>query len=383
MKKIYIVDFLTSLCFVSNVMNLYFQYIGYNFTQIGILFAILQLSKFLFEMPTGFVADKYGRKTSLIIGIILQLVCYIIMGTTTNFYFQLSAMILLGCSYTFSTGTTSAILVEMCENEHKDLLHVTTISWYIYYIAFGISSILSGILISYSFSFIFILNILSILSALFILMLLNSDVVSKKEEHFSGKELVLYLISNKMLYYFILVSFITDFVMMPVDSFYNNYLYTYFKFSYTSIGIIIALQYILQGVVVYFSERVIIIFDKSIVIKYFPFNTILIFFVFSMLDSPYLSVAIYIFGWMFFSLYIPVFDAEKQKYIVSKYRSSALSFESLLTAFGACFTKLLYGFLSDKIGIKYTTISFIFFAALALLGVVSYYSKRIMIERSE
>lgn len=383
MKKIYIIDFLTSLCFVSNVMNLYFQHIGYNFTQIGILFAILQLSKFLFEMPTGFIADKYGRKTSLVIGIILQLICYIIMGTTSYFYFQFLSMILLGCSYTFSTGTTSAILVELCEAEHKNLLHVTTVSWYLYYIAFGISSILSGILITYSFSFIFILNTLSVISALVILVHLKSNIVSKKEEHFNWKELIHYLLNNKMLYYFILVSFITDFVMMPVDSFYNNYLYTYFKFSYASIGIIIALQYILQGIVVYFSERVIISLDKNIVIKYFPFITMLIFFVFSILDSPYLSVAIYIFGWMFFSLYISTFDAEKQKYIVSKYRSSALSFESLLTALGACFTKLLYGFLSDNIGIKHTTISFIFFATLGLLGIVSCYSKKLLIERSE
>ena len=44
-------------------------------------------------------------------------------------------MILLGCAYTFSTGTTSAILVEMCKIEKKDLYHANTISWYLYYIA--------------------------------------------------------------------------------------------------------------------------------------------------------------------------------------------------------------------------------------------------------
>ena len=43
MIRLYIIDFFTSFCFVSNVMNLYFEHIGYSFTEIGILFGILQV----------------------------------------------------------------------------------------------------------------------------------------------------------------------------------------------------------------------------------------------------------------------------------------------------------------------------------------------------
>lgn len=63
MKKLYIIQLLTNLCFVSNIMNIYFEHIGFSFTQIGVLFGLLQFSKFVFEIPTGFFADKYGRQT--------------------------------------------------------------------------------------------------------------------------------------------------------------------------------------------------------------------------------------------------------------------------------------------------------------------------------
>lgn len=373
MIRLYIIDFFTSFCFVSNVMNLYFEHIGYSFTEIGILFGILQVSKFIFEIPTGLIADKYGRKTSLVIGIVFQIISFFLLLINFNIIINLIAMILLGCAYTFSTGTTSAILVEMCKIEKKDLYHANTISWYLYYIACGIGAILSGVMISSSFNYVFYLDIISLVISLLILMSLNSKAVLEKEEHLKVKDVFEYLIQNKRLHYYILVGIIIDFVMMPIDSLYNNYLYNDFNFSYSLIGFIVAAQFILQGVIVYVCEKMIAKIDKKFVVKLFPVFTMCIFFAFSIVRIAYISVIIYILGWMFYSSYISVFDTEKQKCISSKYRSSALSFESLLVAFGASGTKILYGYLSDLIGMHITMTCFVLAGILFLLIIGNFY----------
>lgn len=373
MIRLYIIDFFTSLCFVSNVMNLYFEHVGYSFTEIGILFGILQISKFIFEIPTGLIADKYGRKTSLVIGIVFQIISFFLLLINFNIIINLIAMILLGCAYTFSTGTTSAILVEMCKIEKKDLYHANTISWYLYYIAYGIGAILSGVMISSSFNYVFYLDIISLVISLLILMSLNSKAVLEKEEHFKVKDVFEYLVQNKSLHYYILVGIIIDFVMMPIDSLYNNYLYNDFNFSYSLIGFIVAAQFILQGVIVYVCEKMIAKIDKKFVVKLFPVFTMCIFFVFSIVRIAYISVIIYILGWMFYSSYISVFDTEKQNCISSKYRSSALSFESLLVAFGASGTKILYGYLSDLIGMHITMTCFVLAGILFLLIIGNFY----------
>jgi len=47
---------------------LYFLGIGFNLFQVGLITSAALLSTFIFEIPTGAVADLYGRKVSSIVG---------------------------------------------------------------------------------------------------------------------------------------------------------------------------------------------------------------------------------------------------------------------------------------------------------------------------
>ncbi|MFA6654199.1 MAG: MFS transporter, partial [Candidatus Delongbacteria bacterium] len=64
--KAYTYDFLKNFMLFSGVLVPFFtQWGGIKFSQIMILQAVFTLGMFLFEIPTGVVADRYGRKTSL------------------------------------------------------------------------------------------------------------------------------------------------------------------------------------------------------------------------------------------------------------------------------------------------------------------------------
>jgi len=62
----YLESFLGTLLFILIPFEIvYFRSIGLSSTQIGFLIALWPLASLLFEIPTGAVADLYGRKFSV------------------------------------------------------------------------------------------------------------------------------------------------------------------------------------------------------------------------------------------------------------------------------------------------------------------------------
>jgi DHA3 family tetracycline resistance protein-like MFS transporter len=68
----------------------------------------LEVSYFLFQVPTGIVADLYSRRLSVIIGYIVFGIGYVVMGLAPRFELILLSSIILGAGYTFITGAEEA-----------------------------------------------------------------------------------------------------------------------------------------------------------------------------------------------------------------------------------------------------------------------------------
>lgn len=76
--------------------------------QLVLVGTTLETAVFLFEIPTGVVADVYSRKLSIIIGLILVGGGFILEGSIPWFWTILLAQILWGLGYTFTSGATQA-----------------------------------------------------------------------------------------------------------------------------------------------------------------------------------------------------------------------------------------------------------------------------------
>src|SRR5262245_8733655 len=78
--------------------------------------AIYTLGLVLFEIPTGIVADTWGRRTSYLLGASIQLVGNLLYfwmwHTSAPFWGWCAASLLLGCGYTFFSGALEAWLVD-------------------------------------------------------------------------------------------------------------------------------------------------------------------------------------------------------------------------------------------------------------------------------
>ena len=67
------VSFFSSLYFYIPVLTIYYQSKGLNFTAINSLTGILIGTIFLAALPTGVIADRIGRKPSIIVSLFLRL----------------------------------------------------------------------------------------------------------------------------------------------------------------------------------------------------------------------------------------------------------------------------------------------------------------------
>ena len=113
---------ITAMCFslVATVMTVYhIEIVHLNPLQLILVGTTLELACFIFEIPTGIVADVYSRKLSIVIGGVLTGVGFILEGSISSFIFVLVAQIVWGLGSTFISGSLEAWIAE--EEKNKDL----------------------------------------------------------------------------------------------------------------------------------------------------------------------------------------------------------------------------------------------------------------------
>lgn len=113
---------IAAMCFslVATVMIVYhIEIVHLNPLQLILVGTTLELACFIFEIPTGIVADVYSRKLSIVIGGVLTGVGFILEGSISSFVFVLVAQIVWGLGSTFISGSLEAWIAE--EEKNKDL----------------------------------------------------------------------------------------------------------------------------------------------------------------------------------------------------------------------------------------------------------------------
>jgi MFS transporter, DHA3 family, tetracycline resistance protein len=80
--------------------------------QLVILGVVLEASTFLFEIPTGLVADVYSRKWSMVIGYSLWGIGFLIQGLFQSYSIVLVSQAIWGLGFTFVSGAPEAWLVD-------------------------------------------------------------------------------------------------------------------------------------------------------------------------------------------------------------------------------------------------------------------------------
>ena len=80
--------------------------------QLVLVGTILEATVFLFEVPTGVVADVKSRRLSVIVGYVLMGLGFIVEGSFPFFWSIALAQVLWGFGYTFTSGATQAWIAD-------------------------------------------------------------------------------------------------------------------------------------------------------------------------------------------------------------------------------------------------------------------------------
>jgi len=99
---------------------LYFVDIGLSFTQIGLIFIANSIAMFLFEIPTGAIADTFGRKVSVGLAYLTAGLAYLAMLLSgANFWLLFLFHFIAGIGWTMESGAFEAWFIDTVKHKKK------------------------------------------------------------------------------------------------------------------------------------------------------------------------------------------------------------------------------------------------------------------------
>jgi MFS family permease len=148
---LYLFSFFKNLQFFGAVsVPFYLHRVGLDYTGMFLLEAIFSFSMILFEIPTGVVADRWGRKRSLLSGSFFFGAGFFLFGIFTSYPILVFAEIICAFGMTLLSGADRALLYEMLKNGHEEDRAVKVLARYdafstaAMFLAFPVGSVFAG-----------------------------------------------------------------------------------------------------------------------------------------------------------------------------------------------------------------------------------------------
>ena len=104
--------FLKNLRFFDPFLILFLRESGLSFLAIGTLISIREIATNILEIPTGVMADVFGRRKAMLFGFSAYLVSFVLFYLGSSFWIFAIAMIAFAFGETFRSGTHKAMILE-------------------------------------------------------------------------------------------------------------------------------------------------------------------------------------------------------------------------------------------------------------------------------
>ena len=119
-RRIYAITALSSLQFAGACWAALLAARGFSLTQIGLAETIFHLTSFLFEIPSGIIADVFGRRRSMIASQCMSAAASIAMLLSNSMDGVCIGMALSALGYNFATGAREALAFETLKQNRQE-----------------------------------------------------------------------------------------------------------------------------------------------------------------------------------------------------------------------------------------------------------------------
>jgi len=185
--------FLKNMQFFEPFLVLYMLQKGFSYLQIGTLASFRSLCINIMEVPSGAVADLYGKKNTLMVSLSCYIISFLLYAFADDFYAFLPAVFLFSIGESFRTGTHKAMIFEWLNiNDRLDQrirVYGYTRSWS--KIGSAVSVIISSVIVFLlkDYFWIFILSVVPYMAGIINIMTYPSFLNKRKDGKISIHDL--------------------------------------------------------------------------------------------------------------------------------------------------------------------------------------------------
>jgi len=219
---------------------------GVGVTQVGILFALFSGGSLIGSTIGGALADKFGRRSILLLGLISSGIGSILMGLVDNLYIFFIIAAFLGVLGDLGRPARQAMVVDLLPRDKQaegfGLLRVFV------NLSATIGPMLGGILASQSYMLLFIGDAVSSLITALIVFIVIPETKPEKQEDKPEESVISTLIGYKVVFkdslyiIFLAVSAITVLVYMQMNSTLSVFLLTEHGFPLEGFGLLLSMN---------------------------------------------------------------------------------------------------------------------------------------------
>ncbi|MBT3249796.1 MAG: MFS transporter [Candidatus Pacebacteria bacterium] len=358
--------------FVGVWVLIWTQYL--DFTQIGLIYSLGLFFSVALELPSGALADLIGRKKTVLIGRVLQILSYIVFSFANNFWLFLVAQILYQANWALDSGAQSALLFDSLKENNQDgkfYKKTETDTFFLSTLGMVVGTAIGGFLFKYGTHLPFVICIFTSIIALVIALFFEEPRLDSEKFTFNNYlkqniEGTKHIFENKKIraitFFSLIISFIT----------YTGLWYLYEPrlaeggFEARHMGLLVAGTYLIRAV----GIKLIPILDKKIKSNNIPYFLVIFQVIgsFSSFIQGRAGAITSVYSRKFLDGFRkPILNTLQNENIVSKYRATSLSaialFENLIIAsagpiigimidrYSASFTLGMFGFIGLVVGL--------------------------------
>ena len=199
-KRFSLYGFLKNQRYFEPFIILFFLQRGLSFTQIGFLIAFRELFINLIEVPSGAVADLFGRRRSMILSFMSYIISFAVFGFSREYWHFFIAMFFFAIGEAFRTGTHKSMIFTWLRLEgrldEKTRVYGYTRSWS--KIGSAVSTVLAVVfvLVTNNYAYVFFFAIVPYIIGLLNFMTYPRELEGQPGERAGLRDVVRHLWEN-------------------------------------------------------------------------------------------------------------------------------------------------------------------------------------------
>lgn len=352
---------LSSFVLTRGVFLIYLSSKGLSLLEVATYQAVYSISSSILEIPTGYFGDRFGKKKSLLLGMILLVSHSFFMILSGDLVGFLIMGVLEALAYSFISGSDSALLYEILEdmNSKEKYLKINSFLLSARSITTGSALLIGSFIAKFSWDLLYILTMIIFTVSIFSLMFVKERKVEKKEK--VGKTDFTYTKENlkKNILYHAPIVFIIFFIASSlIDGFFMSY-YNFnqlimqdFNITVEFIGMFFSILYFINSIAYLSVNFLTKYFSKKQLFIYILFIEFILFLILSFVHLPVIIILLSIAICFFPEILFTISDSIIQQYIRSDYRATILSSVSLLRSLMSSIIYIVLGYCFELFSIQ-------------------------------